>query len=60
MLNWLTSWIYRYRIWKMSRSIPQDMLTMDIDEFAKLLKSKRPEDMKLLARLLSSKAKVKI
>lgn len=45
----------------LTRPIPiQEKLAMDIDEFARLLKSGKSEDMKLIAHTLSRLDKIKI
>ncbi len=51
MLRRLVDWLHRRKAVQSSGlAEPERMTPMDVDEFARLLQSGRPEDMKLIAR----------
>jgi hypothetical protein len=49
-----------WRVGRKPQTEPQLYSPVDPDEFARLLMSRRPDDLKILARKLSFPAKVKI
>jgi hypothetical protein len=59
MFRRLINWLRRYRIRK-KFVLLQGALPFDIDEFASLLQSGRPEDVKLIARTLSHSDRIEI